>query len=277
MKHLTFLIAIFFAKNVIAQVTLEHTYPDYVGAFGLIAVDSNELKYVQFNNADSIWIYNLDHTLAKVITVPLIPKRNNLELIQISKVLWDKSNTYSYMVSDKEQSALRVFREDGKSLYSCDSCDLHFDQNGLANQRLSPGASIVSTPLGVKMIVVHYETSTWYVTVHGLPGKLTEAQKSRVSIIDNPGSPRSSVTINSIYPNPASSTVSLSYSLDKSEFVRIELFTPTGESAQVISDGFQSQGSHQIQFDAAQLAQGAYYLQVITAAGSASALTEIIR
>ena len=74
MKYFITVFLLLIAVSAPAQITLEHTYPSYVisGGFGLVEVDSNVWKYVGTNQTDTIVIYNLDHSLEKVIHIPWI-------------------------------------------------------------------------------------------------------------------------------------------------------------------------------------------------------------
>jgi uncharacterized repeat protein (TIGR01451 family) len=101
---------------------------------------------------------------------------------------------------------------------------------------------------------------------------------STVSIVEppmvTPGT--SDVSINSIIQNPASGSVMFNYTLGASEAVRIELFDPLGRSVGIITDGFQTQGSHQINYHVGTLAEGTYYLRLTTRYGKASAVVKVI-
>ena len=88
--------------------------------------------------------------------------------------------------------------------------------------------------------------------------------------------PVGDVTINSVTPNPASGTVTFNYTLGTSETVRLELFNPLGQSVAVISEGFQTQGTHQLNYNVSTLESGTYYLRLTTLLGKTSAAVKVI-
>lgn len=66
-----------------------------------------------------------------------------------------------------------------------------------------------------------------------------------------------------VYPNPASSSASLSLTLaEAATEARIELFDMLGRRATVLHHGPMAAGSHSVQVDIADLAQGAYLMRV---------------
>ena len=105
------------------------------------------------------------------------------------------------------------------------------------------------------------------------------AQTSSIVNIVNPpiANPNiSDVFINSIVPNPGSSTMTFTYTLGANEDSRLELFNTLGQSVALLSDGFQTQGEHQSSFNVVALAEGTYYLRLTTRFGKATAIVKVI-
>jgi hypothetical protein len=66
----------------------------------------------------------------------------------------------------------------------------------------------------------------------------------------------------SLYPNPASGKTKISYTLDKSSQVKIEIFNPLGEKLRTILDAKQEVGNYEQEFDLLRLASGAYFFKI---------------
>lgn len=84
------------------------------------------------------------------------------------------------------------------------------------------------------------------------------------------------IMINSIIPNPSSSSFTCNYTLGTGEVARLELFTMLGQSVGVISDQFQSAGQHQSTYKVDGLAEGTYYLRLTTSSGTVSTVVNIV-
>jgi hypothetical protein len=123
MKYFIPVFLLLFAVSARAQITLEHTYSN-TSDFGIVEVESGVWKYVSYNENDSIDIFNLDHSLDRVLIVPNNQSGNHIALI--AKGVFDTNNTYAYMVSfysgNTGYSGYRVYDESSHLLFSCDSC-----------------------------------------------------------------------------------------------------------------------------------------------------------
>lgn len=84
------------------------------------------------------------------------------------------------------------------------------------------------------------------------------------------------VFINSVVPNPATSTLTITYTLAKSENAKLEIYNSLGQTVSIISEDFQTQGVHQSIFNVEKLTDGSYYIQLTTKSGTATALVNVI-
>ena len=67
-----------------------------------------------------------------------------------------------------------------------------------------------------------------------------------------------------VFPNPANGVASISYSLESSSEVEIELFNLVGEKAKSIFSGNQSAGEHTLGVDCSKLSNGIYFVKIGT-------------
>jgi hypothetical protein len=80
-----------------------------------------------------------------------------------------------------------------------------------------------------------------------------------------------------LYPNPASSMVLLSYTLNSSSEVKIELFDQEGHLLTEMPLGIKPKGNHQAELSTSQLAQGIYLVRLRHAEGIAYQKLSIVR
>lgn len=94
-------------------------------------------------------------------------------------------------------------------------------------------------------------------------GDTVEANQNIIGIRDN------IVTVNQIndlraYPNPATSTTTLEYSLETSSNVTFQVYDMNGRMISTIDKGRQSQGRHSVQMNIQDLNNGIYMVRMIT-------------
>lgn len=76
------------------------------------------------------------------------------------------------------------------------------------------------------------------------------------------------------YPNPFNPTTTISYSIMKDDFVNIQVFDMVGQKVSTLVNEYQHRGSHEIIFDASNLASGIYFYQIRS--GNFSAVRKMI-
>jgi hypothetical protein len=87
--------------------------------------------------------------------------------------------------------------------------------------------------------------------------------------------PVSNIKAASIYPNPASSQMTLTYELLEEGVVKIGLKNDTGGLARVLEEGNKTAGVHQLSIDTASLDNGTYYI-VISQQGAQTTVKAIV-
>ncbi|MFI5264512.1 MAG: hypothetical protein ACHQM6_08360, partial [Candidatus Kapaibacterium sp.] len=135
-------------------------------------MDSGEWKYILYNNNDTILIFDLSHVLEKTIVVPAFPLVRFVQDMQFcTKRLFNTDGLYEYLVVGYENNFMqlpfiRIFREDGALIFSCDTCSPNSyskSSNGQADLQ-----SITTTDNGTKFLISHNGKHE----VYTLPGKL---------------------------------------------------------------------------------------------------------
>lgn len=76
------------------------------------------------------------------------------------------------------------------------------------------------------------------------------------------------VAISEVYPNPTSGETTINYSIVNAENVKVMVVDVTGKVVKTVENGLQLAGDHSVSFDAADLANGAYYVNIVTEAST---------
>ena len=64
------------------------------------------------------------------------------------------------------------------------------------------------------------------------------------------------------YPNPFNPSTTIRYDLPQRSRVKLEIFNVLGQRVEVLVDGWQNAGYHQLQYDARRLASGVYFYRI---------------
>jgi hypothetical protein len=84
------------------------------------------------------------------------------------------------------------------------------------------------------------------------------------------------ISIASITPNPAHTTIIVRYNLDANEQAKLELIDALGQQVGVLADGYQTKGDHTASFIVSSLNSGSYYLRLSTYNGQTSATVKVV-
>jgi hypothetical protein len=193
------LFLLFYSFNVNAQMTLEHTY-SAIDYGRMIRLSNAGYKYVMMDYAnDQFGIYNLDHTLYRMIDVPQFTGQStNMDVNWVSDHLFNSDNLIEYAVY-YSGNHFRVFNEDGvlvSDIPGYGSGEIFFDDNG--NHKFFMHTSGV-------------------VSVYALPGYLPCMPACGKPLAEKPTSPNFYVMLSEPVPNPSNDEVNIDYMLPPSE------------------------------------------------------------
>jgi len=71
-------------------------------------------------------------------------------------------------------------------------------------------------------------------------------------------------SLNQNYPNPFNPTTTISFSISKNSFVKLQVFNITGKEIKTLVNDYRQAGSYNVTFDAANLPSGVYYYELST-------------
>ncbi len=69
------------------------------------------------------------------------------------------------------------------------------------------------------------------------------------------------------YPNPCTETTTISYSINESDYITIEVYNMLGKAIQILENKYQVPGSYNIKFDVSGLNAGTYFYSLKTGTG----------
>jgi hypothetical protein len=206
-----------------AQITLEHTY-DTASVLGynynpnqlyMISLELEGMKYIKINRTSNIIeLYNIDHSLFKVMTIPTFPNTDsttNFQVLYVSEHLFNNDNLIEYMLFFEDNLTMtgvtahtRIINELGNIIFSADSGGPACILNMPIKQ-----VPIYNTSNGTKMILSFYSLTNinfGYANVYSLPGTLTN---SIAPITFGNGDQM----LENIYPNPSNGNTTIAFNL----------------------------------------------------------------
>jgi hypothetical protein len=270
MKYFIVLLLVLMTASSKAQITPEHTYNTANYQRAIVQVDSGVSRYVLYNGYDSVSIYNLDHSLDRVIQLPVKQDDSTFNLLgQISRRLFDPDEGYECLIitGGYRQPSITIYRENGEIIFGCVSCQLTRNDAGTYGINAATGslAAITNTEHGAKMMVDYYNGNYVFQTViFSLPGKLP-GSAVRLGVVEPPSVVSGNNFPTSAYPNPSNGQMRISYSLLSGE--------TTGELVIISTDGVEvkrykvGEGFNDILVEKSDLSSGSYFYKLVTEKG----------
>jgi hypothetical protein len=80
--------------------------------------------------------------------------------------------------------------------------------------------------------------------------------------VNNPGTLPVEFTLNQNYPNPFNPSTTISFSLPHSANASLKVFDMLGREVATLVNGYTTAGSHEVQFNATNLASGVYFYKL---------------
>ncbi len=87
----------------------------------------------------------------------------------------------------------------------------------------------------------------------------------------------SQFALNQNYPNPFNPSTKISYSLPEQSFVSIKIYNVTGEEVASLVNGVQTEGQHQVVFNAKNLSSGIYIAKMTAGSFSSTIKMNLLK
>jgi hypothetical protein len=220
-----------------AQIQLENEYPvasgSRISGLTMIKLEVSGDKYFLYDMpANTIRLYNLDHSVFKTIPIPALPKYRStntssmVSIAYISENLFNGDNQIEYVAMDhqyasyitpSEYGSMRVFNENGAIVFDGDSLMPCFKRDATYYGYEGEGDFIFNTSQGSKMILFKYGANLKQ-RVYSLPGTVNSTKENLTE--KNQQKP---------YPNPGSSYIVLPYQLENNAEGQLTVYGINGQ------------------------------------------------
>jgi hypothetical protein len=224
MKRFLFALSLFFILGAKAQIT----YVNNIAAnnYFYLAKFTIGYKYVNVDlTGHNIKLYNLNQTVYKSISVPIIPGATVWDAVFVTDKLFDLDTSIEYILYGNSgtgaSSKLYIYDESGSLLFFRDSADIY--QNATIPSPARNADLIYFDGISTKMQLRIWSTPMRY-EVYRLPGNLpcTECTQGLITgmTTESEGEEKAA----QFYPNPASANLKLKYKLPpgaKKAFIKV--------------------------------------------------------
>jgi hypothetical protein len=222
MKKIIQLIALFLlTSNIFGQITLEHSYPNGKWQTTMVKLSNSGYKYQWVNvTTGQLKLYNLDHSLFKSMSFPIITGLTGVWIIYVSENTFNLDNDVEFMLYYQEDgnwvnSGVKIINEKGTVIFDKASETPAINSYGGIE-------SIINTPNGTKMILDNHSDSS--AKVYSLPGTLIVNAIKNIDMNDHYNK------FIETYPNPADNYIKLAYTLPTNiKIAHVSIFDVKGK------------------------------------------------
>ena len=250
MKKIINLVAlVFLTSNLFSQITLEHSYPNGKWETSIVNLSNSGMKYQWVDVAAGVLkLYNLDHSIFKSVTFPVVASMTNIEVAYVSETTFDLDGNIEFIVYYQDDnnwinSITKIIDESGSILLDASSETPSF------NTYDGKYGAIFNTPSGTKMILDNHSDNAS--KIYSLPGTLIV---SAIRNIDYNNS------LLETYPNPAGDFIKLAYTLPKNiKEAKVSIYDIEGK---IVKTYTIDNNYKELLIDTQQFSNGAYLCQI---------------
>ncbi len=201
-KIINIVVLVFLTSNLFGQIKLEHSYPNGKWQTSMVKLSNSGIKYQWVDvTTGQVKLYNLDHSLFKSMTFPVLSGKTGVWVVYVSETTFDLDAEVEFMVYYQDDgnwinSVTKIINETG---------DIILDKASETPAMNSYGdkiEAIFNTTGETKMILDNHSDNA--LKVYSLPGTLFAAAIKTIDYNNN---------FLEIYPNPAVNYIKLAYTL----------------------------------------------------------------
>lgn len=201
-KFINIVFLAFLTSNLFGQITLEHSYPNGNWQTSMVKLSNSGMKYQWVDvTSGQMKLYNLDHSLFKSMTFPVLSGKTGVWVVYVSETTFDLDAEVEFMVYYQDDgnwsnSVTKIINETG---------DVILDKASETPAMNSYGdkiEAIFNTTSATKMILNNHNDNAS--KVYSLPGTLIA---TAIKNLDN------NHNFIETYPNPAGNFIKLAYTL----------------------------------------------------------------
>jgi hypothetical protein len=201
-KIINLAVLVLLTSNLFGQITLEHSYPNGKWQTSMVKLSNSGMKYQWVDvTAGQVKLYNLDHSLFKSMTFPVLTGKTGVWVLYVSETTFDLDAEVEFMVYYQDDgnwtnSVTKIINETGTVILDKAS------ETPAMNSYTDKIEAIFNTTSGTKMILDNHSGNAS--KVYSLPGTLIA---TAIKNIDYNNS------FLETYPNPAGNYIKLAYTL----------------------------------------------------------------
>jgi len=201
-KNINLIMLVLITSNLFSQITLEHTYPKGKWQTSIVKLSNSGMKYQWVDvEAGVLKLYNLDHSLFKSMTFPVLTNATSTVIVHVSETTFDTDSKIEFMVYYQDDnnwinSVTKIINETGTVILDATS------ETPAVNTDDGIDGFIFNTPSGTKMILDNHSDSS--AKVYSLPGTLFATAINPTENFNQ---------ILETYPNPAENYIKVAYTL----------------------------------------------------------------
>jgi hypothetical protein len=235
-KSIIISLLIVFGFQLRSQILLENSYSmsnnNFKSTLSLIKLEVSGEKYLLYNiKSKQLKLYNLDHSVFKIINVPPIPRYSAgnfdslISVAYLSEKLFNNDDLIEFVVFDdtfypnifnSTFASMAIFNEQGSNLFNGDSLMISTNgQRAPIGYGLLEADFIYNTVSGAKMILFSFKNNILSQNVYSLPGTLLCEQCGGPSGLIN-HNPNINLN-NNPYPNPTNEKITIPFHFTNGE------------------------------------------------------------
>lgn len=270
------LIALCIHTICLAQFTLVHTYSGQVLYPACFSTGSKYVVADQIGSPSEITIYNLDHTVFKLISIPSQAPAIFWAVVCLADNLFDNdSTTFEYLLNViVDGGTLKIYEEDGTLLFSKDSTTSFGITGSPAYHEFA--YVVFQNDSGAFISVLQHNGDS--VNLYKLPGKISYCNSCCTAGAMNPVAPvngnHNLMQIGNPVPNPSQHSTTITYQLpygiSKAFMVFYNLEGVEVKRFQIGS------AFHDIQISTSNLVPGTYLYEIQTTDGNSDGKKMIV-
>ena len=218
-KFINLVVLVLLTSNLFAQITLEHSYPNGKWETSIVKLSNSGMKYQWVDvSTGELKLYNLDHSLFKSMTFPVLANVTSTEVAYVSETTFDLDAGVEFLVSYIDDnnwmnSVTKIIDESGALILNATS------ETPSINTYDGIHGAIFNTPSGTKMILDNHSDNA--AKVYNLPGTLIATAIINVDYFNN---------YLETYPNPAGNYIKLAYTLPTNiKEAKVSIYNLKGE------------------------------------------------
>lgn len=248
-KIINLVVFVLLTSHLSGQITLEHSYTNGKWQTSMVKLSNSGMKYQWVDvSSGELKLYNLDHSLFKSMTFPVLTGKSGVWVVYVSETTFDLDAEVEFMVYYQDDgnwvnSVTKIMNETGAVIFDKTS------ETPAMNSYTDKIESIFNTTSGTKMILDNHSDNAS--KVYSLPGTLIATAIKKLDYNDH---------FLETYPNPAENYIKLAYTLPKNiREAKVSIYDIKGN---IVKTYTIDKNYKELLIDTQEFSNGAYLCQI---------------